>query len=200
MLQDGRVKDKAKEEELLSVMTDECSRLTRFVHNILDIGKIEQNVKTYNFSWEEIQPIIGEAIALFHGDLTKEEIVIHKELPKEIIKLNIDRDAIKQALTNLLDNAIKYSTNQGEITVRLFENKDDVEIQIQDKGIGISLEDQKKIFDDFFRSPEAIQKSPKGVGLGLRVVKYIMEAHKGEVRIKSHLGEGSIVSLIFPKT
>ncbi len=200
MLQDGRVKDKAKEEELLGVMADECLRLTRFVHNILDIGKIEQNVKTYRFSWEDLQPIVEEAIALFHGNLFKEGIVLHKDLPEKVITLKIDRDAIKQALTNLLDNAIKYSNDEGEITVRLLENKGDVEIQIQDKGIGISTEDQKKIFDDFFRSPEAIQKSPKGVGLGLRVVKYIMEAHKGEVRIKSHIGEGSLVSLVFPKT
>jgi signal transduction histidine kinase len=200
MLQDGKVKDKAKEEELLGVMTDECSRLTRFVHNILDIGKIEQNVKTYSFVLEEIKPLILEATALFHGDLAKEEMVIHKELPEKTVTLKIDRDAIRQALTNLLDNAIKYSTKRGEITVRLLVNIDNVEIQVQDKGIGISPEDQKKIFNDFFRSPEALQKSPKGVGLGLRVVKYIMEAHKGEVRIKSQLGEGSLVSLVFPKT
>jgi two-component system phosphate regulon sensor histidine kinase PhoR len=105
-----------------------------------------------------------------------------------------------KALTNVLDNAIKYSTNKGEITIRLLENSNDVEIQIQDRGIGISPEDQKKIFDDFFRSPEALRKSPKGVGLGLRVVKYIMEAHKGEVRIESQLGKGSLVSIVFPKT
>jgi signal transduction histidine kinase len=200
LLQDGRVKDKDKEEELLNVMTDECSRLTRFVHNILDIGKIEQNVKVYNFLREEIQPIIEEAIALFHGNLITEGISLHKDLPQKTVMLRIDKDAIKQALTNLIDNAIKYSNDGGEISVRLIENKDDVEIQIQDRGIGISTEVQTKIFDDFFRSPEAIRKSPKGVGLGLRVVKYIMEAHRGEVRIKSQLGEGSVVSLVFPKT
>lgn len=200
LLQDGRVKDKDKEEELLNVMTDECSRLTRFVHNILDIGKIEQNVKVYNFLREEIQPIIEEAIALFHGNLITEGIRLHKDLPQKTVMLRIDKDAIKQALTNLIDNAIKYSNEGGEISVRLIENKDDVEIQIQDRGIGISTEVQTKIFDDFFRSPEAIRKSPKGVGLGLRVVKYIMEAHRGEVRIKSQLGEGSVVSLVFPKT
>jgi signal transduction histidine kinase len=102
-------------------------------------------------------------------------------------------------LTNILDNAIKYSKDKGEILVRLRENKDDIEIEVQDKGIGISAEDQEKIFDDFFRSPEAIQKSPKGVGLGLRVVKYIMEAHRGEVRIESQLGAGTLVNLVFPK-
>ncbi|NOR12294.1 MAG: hypothetical protein GQ545_03480 [Candidatus Aminicenantes bacterium] len=199
MLQDGRIKDKAKKEELLGVMADECSRLTRFVHNILDIGKIEQNVKTYSFSKEEIQPLVEEVIALFHGKLIKEGIVLHKGLPEKAITLKIDRDAIKQALTNLLDNAIKYSTDEREISVRLIGNKDEIEIQIQDKGIGISAEDQKKIFDDFFRSPEAIRKSPMGVGLGLRVVKYVMEAHRGEVRIRSQLGKGSTVSLVFPK-
>jgi signal transduction histidine kinase len=200
MLQDGRVKDKSKEEELLGVMAGESSRLTRFVHNILDIGKIEQNVKTYNFTLERIKPLIEEAIALFHGELDKNGIVLHKDLSQKMIELKIDRDSIKQALTNILDNAIKYSKDKGEITVRLIENNDDIEIQVQDKGIGISAEDQKKIFDDFFRSPEAIRKSPKGVGLGLRVVKYIMEAHKGKVRINSQPGEGTVVSLVFPKS
>ncbi len=199
MLQDGKVKDKSKEEELLGVMANESSRLTRFMHNILDIGKIEQNAKTYTFSLEKIQPVIEEAIALFHGDLVKEGIVLQKDLAKKVIELKIDRDAIKQALTNILDNAIKYSKEGGEITVRLIENSDNVEIQVQDKGIGISAEDQKKIFDDFFRSPEAIRKSPKGVGLGLRVVKYIMEAHNGNVKLHSQLGEGTVVSLVFPK-
>lgn len=199
MLQEGKVKDRIKREELLGVMANESSRLTRFVHNILDIGKIEQNVKTYSFSSEEIQPLIEEAIALFQGDLMKERIELHKDLPSELIRLNIDRDAIKQALTNLLDNAIKYSQDRGKIFVRLVDNERDVEIQIQDNGIGISPEDQKKIFDDFFRSPEAIRKSPKGVGLGLRVVRYIMEAHNGEVKIKSQPGKGTVVSLVFPK-
>ncbi len=199
MLQDGRVKDKAKEEELLGVMADESSRLARFVHNILDIGKIEQNVKTYSFSLEEIQPIVEEAIALFHGVLTQERIAVRKDFPEKNITLKIDKDAIKQALTNLLDNAIKYSSEGGKITVRIVENNNELEVQIQDRGIGISSEDQKKIFDDFFRSPEAMRKSPKGVGLGLRVVKYIMEAHKGEVRIESQLGKGTVVSLVFPK-
>lgn len=200
MLQDGRVKDKSKEEELLRVMANESSRLTRFVHNILDIGKIEQNVKTYNFSWEVIQPLIEDAIAIFHGDLISEKIMLHKDFTGKAIELKIDRDSFKQALTNILDNAIKYSRDQGEITVRLKEHNDNIEIQVQDNGIGISAEDQRKIFDDFFRSPEAIRKSPKGVGIGLRVVKYIMEAHKGEVRIKSQVGEGTLVSLVFPKS
>jgi signal transduction histidine kinase len=199
MLQEGRIKDKAKEEKLLGVMADECSRLTRFVHNILDIGKIEQNMKTYNLTREEIQPVIEEAIGLFHGNLIKEGFVLHKDLPEKAITLEIDRDTIKQALTNLLDNAIKYSTDEREISVRLIENSDEVEIQIQDKGIGISTDDQKKVFDDFFRSPDAIRRSPKGVGLGLRIVKYIMEAHRGEVRIQSQLGRGSVVSLVFQK-
>ncbi|MGD9347802.1 MAG: histidine kinase dimerization/phospho-acceptor domain-containing protein, partial [Candidatus Aminicenantes bacterium] len=152
MLQDGKVKNKAKEGELLGVMADESSRLARFVHNVLDIGKIEQNLKTYSITLEEIQPILEESIALFHGILEREGIVLHKIFPKKAIVLKIDKDAIKQALTNILDNAIKYSREEGEITVRIKESNGKVEIQIQDKGIGISSEDRKKIFDDFFRS------------------------------------------------
>jgi signal transduction histidine kinase len=200
MLQEKKIKDKAKEEELLGVMATECSRLTRFVHNVLDIGKIEQGLKTFKFARMEIQPVITEAVSLFHLNLRKEGFVMHKKLPKKPIFLEIDRDAIKQVLTNLIDNAIKYSQEERVISLQLIETKNNVEIHIQDKGIGISVEDQKKIFNDFFRSPEAIKQSPKGVGLGLRVVKYVMEAHRGEVRVESELGKGSIFSLVFPKS
>lgn len=200
MLQDKKIKDKAREEELLGVMTAECSRLTRFVHNILDIGKIEQGLKTYNFSKTDIQGVIDEAVSLFLVNLNKQGFVLHREIPEKPVSLMIDRDAIKQALTNLIDNAINYSKDEREITLRLIENRDSVEVQILDKGIGISEEDQKKIFDDFYRSSEAIQRSPKGVGLGLRIVKHIMEAHRGEVRVQSELGKGSLFSLVFPKS
>ncbi len=199
MLQEKKIKDKAKQEELLGVMAEECSRLTRFVHNILDIGKIEQGVKTYRFARVEIQPVISEAVILFHVNLKKEGFVMHKKLPKKPIFLEIDRDAIKQVLTNLIDNAIKYSQDERVISLQLVETKKNIEIHIQDKGIGISVEAQKRIFDDFFRSPEAVKQSPKGVGLGLRIVKYVMEAHGGEVRVKSELGKGSVFSLVFPK-
>ena len=120
-------------------------------------------------------------------------------MPQEPLILDVDRDAVKQALTNLVDNAIKYSSEKREISIKLIEQNSAIVIQIQDSGIGISEQDQENIFVSFFRTAEAVKHSPKGVGLGLKVVKHIMLAHRGKIDLDSQLGKGSTFKLIFPK-
>jgi two-component system phosphate regulon sensor histidine kinase PhoR len=102
-------------------------------------------------------------------------------------------------LTNLIDNAIKYSIDKREIDINLSEKHDEVNIQVQDKGIGITKKEQKRIFDGFYRISEAQVLAPKGVGLGLKIVKHIMKAHRGEIRVQSKRGEGSTFVLTFPR-
>jgi signal transduction histidine kinase len=199
MLQSGKIKDRNKEEKMLSIMAAECSRLSRFLHNILDLGKIEHDVKSYSFDRMAIQPVIEETLDLFRSQLESENFAIHIELPDAPLYLDIDRDAVKQALTNLVDNAIKYSSDKREISIRLIEDRNSVIVRVQDKGIGISKEDRENIFTNFFRTAEAIQHSPRGVGLGLKVAKHVMQAHGGEISLESQLGKGSSFSLIFPK-
>ena len=197
ILQTGKIKDKAKQGELISLVASESSRLSRFLHNILDFGKIEQNVKTYNFQKVEAQPLIQETVKLFQPRLDSERIVLETKLPEEPVSLEIDPDAVRQALTNLIDNAIKYSSGEKEIAVELTQKGKQVEIRVRDKGIGIPQEEQKRIFEGFYRHQGAIRHSPKGVGLGLKVIKHIMDAHRGEIRVESQPGEGSVFSLIF---
>jgi two-component system phosphate regulon sensor histidine kinase PhoR len=199
ILYGGKIKDKAKQDELLRLITGESIRLSRLLHNILDFGKIEQEMKTYNFQKTEIKSVIEEVVKLFQHRLEKDGFFLRTFLPKNPLFLEIDVDAVRQALTNLLDNAIKYSLEKREIDVELIEMEGEVEIQVRDKGIGIPLKDQKKIFEKFYRHPEASRHKPKGVGLGLKIVKHIMEAHKGEIRVESQPNKGSTFSLIFPK-
>ncbi|TEU06187.1 MAG: hypothetical protein E3J22_04115 [Candidatus Aminicenantes bacterium] len=198
ILQEGRVKDKAKQKELISLVASESSRLSRFLHNILDFGKIEKDVKTYNFQRVDMQSMIEEAIKLCQYRSEADEIVFNTKYPGKPLFLEVDPDAVKQALTNLLDNAIKYSTDEKKIVIELLPKSKQVEIRITDKGIGIPLEVQEKIFEGFYRHSEAGQHSPKGVGLGLKIVKHIMKAHGGEIRVDSQPGKGSTFSLIFP--
>jgi len=195
----GKIKDKTKHNELISLVAGESSRLSRFLHNILDFGKIERNVKTYNFQEVQLQPVVEEAIKPFQYRLESEGFMLKTSFPRQPIFLEIDQDAIKQALTNLIDNAIKYSSTRKEINVTVAEKENQVEIQVKDKGIGIPEEAQKKIFEGFFRHEEASRHNPKGVGLGLKIVKHIIEAHRGEIQIESHPSKGSIFSLILPK-
>ena len=199
ILQAGKIKDKKKKDELMRLMADESARLSRFLHNILDFGKIEKQIKTYTFEKTEIQSIVKDAVDLFQHRLETAGFSLKTNLPDELLFLEIDQDAIRQALTNLVDNAIKYSANEREILVSLIEKSNTVEIQVKDKGIGIPDGEKEKIFVGFYRHYEASQHNPKGVGLGLKMVKYIMDAHKGEIKVVSQLNKGSTFILIFPK-
>ncbi|MBN1271532.1 MAG: HAMP domain-containing histidine kinase [Candidatus Aminicenantes bacterium] len=200
ILHEGKIKDKTKTDELLDIMSGEISRLSRFLHNILDFGKIEQNVKTYNFQNTEIRTVIEDVVKLFQYRLQSGGFVLRTHFPKKTIFLKIDEDSVKQALTNLIDNAIKYSPENKEIDIKLREQGKQIRIQVQDKGIGIAPAKQKKIFDGFYRVGGERQKSIKGVGLGLKIVRHIMSAHKGKIEVQSRPGKGSTFSLIFPIT
>ncbi len=199
VLQAGKIKDKAKQDELISLVADESGRLSRFIHNILDFGKIEQQAKTYNFQKEEIQSVVRETTKLFQYRLESDGFVLKTNLPGDPLFLEIDKDAVKQALTNLIDNAIKYSSDKKDIKIQVVEKEKQVEIQVEDKGIGIPTGEIEKIFEGFYRHAEASRHSPKGVGLGLKIVKHIMEAHKGEVEVMSQQHKGSTFSLVFSK-
>ena len=197
LLKGGKIQESAKQEELLNLITTECTRLSRFLHNILEFGKIERDAKQYNFEHTEIQSLIKEMLKLFEPRLKSEGFKIETHFPKNPVFVDVDRDAVKQSLTNLIDNAIKYSQKRREIDVRIVEGENQIEIQIQDRGVGIPEEEQLKIFQDFYRSPEAARQFPGGVGLGLKIVKHIMEAHNGKVQVRSKHGRGSMFSLIF---
>jgi two-component system phosphate regulon sensor histidine kinase PhoR len=200
ILQDGKIKDKAKREEMVALLASESGRLSRLVHNILDFGKIEQQAKTYRFELAELRPLIDEALQVFRHKLDEAGFDVRQEYPSVPVFLNIDRDAVKQVLINLIDNAIKYSAERKMIGISLIEKEREVEIQVSDKGIGIPENDLGKIFDKFYRSTGAAGVNPKGVGLGLKIARHIMAAHHGDIGVESRPGEGSTFRLIFPKS
>jgi two-component system phosphate regulon sensor histidine kinase PhoR len=110
-----------------------------------------------------------------------------------------DKDAVTEAVVNLIDNAIKYSGDRREIGVRTGSDTQFAWIEVEDHGIGISDKNQKYIFDKFFRVTEKdLANRVKGSGLGLAIVKHIMEAHKGEIKVSSSPGAGSSFRLLFP--
>jgi len=195
----GKIKDKTKQKELLAVIASESGRLSRLIHNILDFGKIEQQVKTFSFQKTDVIPLIEEVMRIFYHELETQGFVFRLNLPEEPVFLSLDRDSVKQVLINLIDNAINYSSVNKEVEVAILDRPKEVEIRVQDKGIGVCLEDQEKIFDKFYRASEGAKINLKGVGLGLKIVKHVMTAHQGEIRVESQVGRGSTFRLIFPK-
>jgi signal transduction histidine kinase len=195
----GKVKDKAKREELLGLLTMESSRLSRLIHNILDFGKIEQQTKVYRFERTEVRPLVEEAVKVMLPRIEAAGFRLQLKFPAGAVFLTVDRDAVKQVLINLIDNAMKYSPEDKEIEVQVSAGPGQVEVEVSDRGIGINPEEKDRIFDKFYRAPEAARVNPKGVGLGLKIVKHIMAAHHGEVRAETRFPRGSTFRLVFPE-
>ena len=116
-----------------------------------------------------------------------------------IWKIKIDEEAVSEAIINLIDNAVKYSNDRKEINIKTGTDYNFAYLEVSDKGIGISSEDQKKIFDKFFRVSTGLVHNAKGTGLGLTLVKHIMDAHNGNITLLSSPGFGSRFRLEFPK-
>jgi signal transduction histidine kinase len=199
LLRSGKVGDEARRERLLHLLAGECGRLSRFVHNVLDFGKIEKDTQVYDLRPAALQPIILEAAELCRSSVASGDLDLRVEAPDAPVLVAIDKDAVRQALLNLVDNAVKYGGQRKEITLRLLERRDEVEIQVEDRGIGIDPEDRERIFEAFFRSPRAVERDAKGVGLGLKIARHIMNGHGGRIGLRSEPGKGSVFSLIFPR-
>jgi signal transduction histidine kinase len=199
LLQEGKVKNRTKREELLGLLASESGRLSRLIHNILDFAKIEQQTKEYHFETTEVRPLIEDAVKVMAHRIEKERFRLRLRFPPDALFLDVDRDAFTQVLINLIDNALKYSPEDKEIEIEVLDRPGEVGIEVSDRGIGISPEQKDRIFEKFYRAPEAARVNPKGVGMGLKIVKHIMDAHHGEIRVEARLPRGSTFRIIFPK-
>jgi len=199
LLQSGKIGDAARRERLLDLMAGECGRLGRFLHNVLDFGRIEQNAKRYELRQTDLAPLVAEVAEIVRSTIPDGGLDLEVETPGCPVLVEADPDAVRQALINLADNAVKYSGERKRVSVRLFEDAEGASVSVRDRGIGIPAEDLANVFEAFFRSPAAVRHDPKGVGLGLKIVKHIMDAHGGTVGIASEPGRGTVVTLKFPK-
>ena len=200
LLEGGKVTDGATREEIQHTLAAESARLSRLLRNILDFGKIEQQTRVYDFREENVGLVISELVKAFRPQLEDGGFTVDFELPPNPVLAEIDPDAIKQIMVNLIDNAVKYSTRQKRIGIGLLEGPDTVEIRVRDRGIGIPPEERERIFGNFYRGAGAARIDPKGVGLGLKIVKHIVAAHGGEILVESQPGEGSTFRVILPRS
>ncbi len=199
LLRSGQVRDESRRERLLELMAGECGRLSRFLHNVLDFGRIEQGAKSYERRPADLRPLVAEVVELARPAAAEEGVELAVDLPAAPAAAVVDPDAVRQALLNLLDNAVKYGAEGKRVVVRLAADGPDVALAVGDRGPGVPSEDRERIFEAFFRSPVAARRRPQGVGLGLKIVKHIMDGHGGTVDLRSEPGEGTTFILRFPK-
>jgi two-component system phosphate regulon sensor histidine kinase PhoR len=197
-LEMNRVKSDEKRQEYYSIISQEANRLGRIVNTILNFSKMEAGKRKFQFEEKNLNDIVEQMFGNYKFHLKNKNFQFNLSPDKNVPKIKIDEEAVSEAIINLIDNAVKYSDDKKEIKIKTGTDYNFAYVEVSDKGIGISSEDQKKIFDKFFRVSTGLVHNAKGTGLGLTLVKHIMEAHNGKIRLKSRLGEGSTFILLFP--
>lgn len=195
----GRVKEPEKMREYGEYIETESRRLTQLINNILDFSRIESGQKSYHFHPTDVSDVVADTLKMFEVRMKQSDFVINfKASPARLPQVSIDADAMTQAMVNLLDNAVKYSGVSKEIEVSLAQKNNWVTISVTDSGIGIPDQDQDRIFERFHRVGTGLVHNVRGSGLGLSIVKHIVEAHRGKVTVESAPGRGSTFTIHLP--
>lgn len=198
MLFNDIISTESRKKEYYAVMLEQSERLSRLIDNILDFSKIEEGKKAFRLEKTNLKELIINVKSAFQNHISNDGFSVSSSLPKTLPEIVIDKEAIQQVLYNLLDNAYKYSGDSKHIEIIAESTIDSVKISVKDFGIGIQQEDQDKIFNRFFRGGNELTRSVKGSGIGLTIVKKIIEAHQGTVTLESTLGKGSTFQVTLP--
>jgi two-component system phosphate regulon sensor histidine kinase PhoR len=196
-LEMGRVKTEEKKKEYYNIISHETARLSRIVNRILNFSQMEAGKRKYNFVLVQLNEIIEEVFNTYKFHLQNKGFKFTSQPDENIPSIYADKEAVSEAIINIIDNAVKYSRDKKEVDLSTGMMGELVYVKIKDYGIGISSQDQKKIFDKFFRVSSGPVHNTKGTGLGLSLVKQIMDAHKGEITLHSTPGVGSSFILKF---
>ncbi|MGB7294994.1 MAG: ATP-binding protein [Candidatus Aminicenantales bacterium] len=186
------------QQEYLRTIISESERLSRLLNNVLDYSKIEQGTRTYRFEPLSLEDVIRAAAKAMVFSIGQKGFSLQIEADKGLPQVQADKDALEQAVLNLLDNAVKYSGKNRELRLRLYRREKSICIDVIDFGIGIADENKTRIFGKFFRVAGSENQRIPGTGLGLTIVSHIAEAHGGRVEVLSRPREGSTFSIILP--
>ena len=187
-----------QKDECYQIITKESERLSHLINNVLDFSRIDMGRKEFDFQEGNLADAVSETLESYRYHLEKKGFSIRTHIDPQIPEMPFDREAVSSVLINLLSNAEKFSPDRKEVTVRLFQKDNSAVLQVSDRGIGISPKEAEKIFTRFYRSSNEIAAEAKGSGLGLPLVKHIIEAHGGQVDVESVPGEGATFSIILP--
>jgi signal transduction histidine kinase len=198
MLEANRVPSDQRRHEYYRVIGAEAARLQRLVETVLNFGRLEAGVERYRHDALDAGTLVQSAVAAVEPQARQAGMAIETAGPNQPIQLRGDEDALRLALRNLLENAIKYSPEQPTVWVRWHVVTDRVAIQIVDRGLGVAADERQAIFRKFVRGRAAADANVRGTGVGLAIVHQIVLAHGGDIQLESEPGQGSTFTLRLP--
>ncbi len=194
----GRLSNPAKQHEYHEIIRKESERLTALINNILDFSRIEAGKKEYNFRETDVADLVRSTLESYRYEIEQNGFHFEEKIESDLPPLQVDREAIARSLLNLVNNAVKYSSNDKYLSVHLYRQNGSVNLEVVDHGIGIPANEQPKIFEKFYRVGDPLVHNTKGSGLGLSLVRHIVQAHGGEVAVESAPGKGSRFIITLP--
>jgi PAS domain S-box-containing protein len=187
-----------EQQRFLTIIKSNTDRLTLLVNDLLDISRIESGRLILTPRVVRVGDLIAQIITAMGARATERNLDLHSDLPSVLPEVFVDPDRVIQVLTNLVGNACRYTPSDGEVVVSARAHGDEVHISVRDTGIGISEEDQPRLFSRFFRSEDPLVQDAPGTGLGLSITKSLVEMHGGRIWVESELGEGSTFTFTLP--
>lgn len=197
-LLDGAHHDPDTRTRFLEIIAREGERLERLISDLLDLSSIESGRLRPSRRPLDLRQITESVFALLDPQASEKNIAVVNGVPKDLAMVKGDPDLIRQVLTNLVDNSLKYTKSGGRVSVTAAIVNDCVEVSVADNGIGIPADHLPRLFERFYRVDKARSRELGGTGLGLSIVKHIVESHGGTVRIRSKVGEGTTVTFTLP--
>jgi two-component system phosphate regulon sensor histidine kinase PhoR len=185
------------------VLASETDRLSAMVERLLTWAKMESGKRAYRLERAQPERVVLEALEAFEpqaraAELKGARVDITRELADHLPEVEVDADALVDALLNVLQNALHYTGNDKEIRVRVTAREREVDIAIGDNGPGIPKHEQSKIFEKFYRVVDPARPNVEGTGLGLAMVHHVLRAHRGRITVESEPGKGATFRISLP--
>jgi two-component system phosphate regulon sensor histidine kinase PhoR len=190
--------DVEQQKQFLNTINAEASRLARFVDDLLSVSSMELGSLSLNKQVTELGRMLNEVLTKIRPQVEEKALALEVVLPEKMPEPELDKDKIAAVLVNLLGNAVKYTPEGGRVTFRVNIKDQNIEIGIEDSGVGIAEDEIGKVFDKFFRSNDPRVQAQTGTGLGLALAQEVVRLHGGKITVESELNKGSTFTVTLP--
>lgn len=188
-----------KQQQLVETIIHSTERMNQLVDGLLDITRIQNEGRVRLVEDIDLAHLLSTVHHEFLPRLNKKHIQFRLKFPQKDIRLTSDPTALKEIFSNLLDNALRYTPERGHVSIEVSTHKDHVCVRVQDNGIGIPKDEIPQLFKQFSRANNALEINPEGTGLGLYMIKLLLDRIGGGIKIDSQLGEGTAFTVTLPK-